>query len=61
MKLKPMSISTTSWMWYAMDFSQGELISETFAVRFRTEEPAVLFKQKFKECQAALRYTKTQK
>ena len=56
-----MSISTTSWMWYAMDFSQGELISETFAVRFRTEEPAVLFKQKFKECQAALRYTKTQK
>ena len=55
MKLKPMSTSTTSWTWYAMDFSQGELVSESFAVRFKTEEPAALFKQKFEECQAALR------
>ena len=38
-----------------MDFSQGELISESFAVRFKTEEPAALFKQKFEECQSALR------
>ena len=38
-----------------MDFSQGELVSESFAVRFKTEEPAALFKQKFEECQAALR------
>lgn len=55
MKLKPMSTSTTAWTWFAMDFSQGELVSESFAVRFKTDEPASLFKKKFEECQAALK------
>lgn len=55
MVLKPMSTSTTAWTWFAMDFSQGELVSESFAVRFKTEDPATLFKTRFDECQAALR------
>lgn len=52
-----MSTSTTAWTWYAMDFSQGELVAESFAVRFKTEDTATLFKQKFEECQAALKKT----
>lgn len=50
-----MSTSTTAWTWFAMDFSQGELLSENFAVRFKTEDQALLFKTKFQECQAALK------
>lgn len=50
-----MSTSTTAWTWFAMDFSQGELISENFAVRFKTEDQAFLFKKKFEECQANLK------
>ena len=57
MKLKPMSNPTTSWLWHAMDFSLGELISQVFAASFKTEEHAVLFKEKFEECQAALART----
>lgn len=55
MTLKPMFTSTTAWTWFAMDFSQGELMSESFAVRFKTEDQANLFKKKFEECQAALK------
>lgn len=38
-----------------MDFSQGELVSEHFAVRFKTVDTAALFKRKFEESQAALK------
>lgn len=55
MSLKPLSTSTTAWTWCAMDFSQGELVAESFAIRFKKEEDAALFKQKFEECQAALK------
>ena len=55
MTLKPMSTSTTAWTWYAKDFSQGELTPEAFAVRFKTEDQAALFKKTFEECQSTLR------
>ena len=55
MSLKPMSTSTTAWTWVAMDYSQGELIKESFAVRFKTEEQATLFKAKIEESQTALK------
>lgn len=55
MDLKPLSTSTTAWSWFAMDFSTNELLSEHFAVRFKLEETAKLFQQKFLEGQAALR------
>ena len=54
MVLNPMSISNNAWTWFAMDFSQGEMLPEQFAVRFKTDEPAMAFKNKFVECQAAL-------
>jgi len=38
-----------------MDFAQNELISELFAVRFKLEETARLFYNKFVECQSALK------
>lgn len=38
-----------------MDFSQGELIKESFAVRFKTEDQAALFKNKIEESQETLR------
>jgi len=55
MVLKPLSTSLTTWTWFAMDFSQGELMLEQFAARFKTEELANLFQSKFIECQEALR------
>ena len=55
MVLKPLSTSLTTWTWSAMDFSQGELLLEQFAARFKTEELANLFRSKFLECQEALR------
>ena len=54
-KLQPMF--NTCWI---IEFYQGESISETLAVRFKTEEPSALFKQKFEECQAALRNASSQ-
>lgn len=38
-----------------MDFAQNELLSEHFAVRFKLEETARLFYNKFVECQSALK------
>lgn len=55
MDLKPLFTSTTAWSWLAMDFSSNELISEHFAVRFKLEETAKLFQQKFVEGQTALK------
>jgi len=55
MVLKPLSTSLTTWTWSAMDFSQGELVLEQFALRFKTEELASLFQSKILECQEALR------
>ena len=37
-----------------MDFAQGEMLPEQFAVRFKYEEQAKLFQTKFVECQSAL-------
>lgn len=54
-----MSTSATAWTWFAMDFSQGELLQEHFAVKFKTSDTAALFKTKFEECQAALRGSST--
>nr|CAG4642549.1 EOG090X078K [Evadne anonyx] len=53
--LKPLSTSLTTWTWFAMDFSQGELLLEQFAARFKTEDMASLFRSKVVECQEALR------
>jgi hypothetical protein len=54
MVLNRMSTSNNAWTWFAMDFSQGEMLPEQFAVRFNTDEPAMAFKNKFVECQATL-------
>jgi len=55
MALKPLSTSTSAWTWHAMDFAQNELLPEHFAVRFKLEETARLFYNKFVECQSALK------
>jgi RanBP1 domain len=52
--LKPVPASNKAWTWFAMDFSQGELLLGQFAVRFKTDEQAMAFKNKFVKCQATL-------
>jgi len=38
-----------------MDFSQGELVLDQFALKFETEKLASLFQTEILECQEALR------
>ena len=56
MKLQPNAGSDRSWVWSTMaDFSEGECKAEQLAVRFKSEDAAKLFKEKFEECQGMLR------
>ena len=56
MKLNPNAGSDRSWVWSTMaDFSEGECKAEQLAVRFKSEDTAKLFKEKFEECQGMLR------
>ena len=55
MKLQPNAGSDRSWVWSTMaDFSEGECKAEQLAVRFKSEDTAKLFKEKFEECQGML-------
>ncbi|PFX33905.1 E3 SUMO-protein ligase RanBP2 [Stylophora pistillata] len=56
MKLQPNAGSNRSWVWSTMaDFSEGECRAEQLAVRFKSEETAKQFKEKFEECQKMLK------
>ena len=46
LSLKPFQTSNYTWAWSALDFSEGELVQETFALKFKTMDQA----QKFKDC-----------
>ncbi|KAI5107450.1 E3 SUMO-protein ligase RanBP2 isoform X2 [Silurus meridionalis] len=54
MALKPNAGSDKSWVWYAMDYADEMSKTEQLAIRFKTANEAVLFKQKFEEAQAAI-------
>nr|XP_006114608.2 ranBP2-like and GRIP domain-containing protein 4 isoform X1 [Pelodiscus sinensis] len=54
MNLKPLSGSDKAWMWLASDFSDGDAKLEQLAAKFKTQEQAEEFKQKFEECQRLL-------
>ncbi|XP_064167868.1 E3 SUMO-protein ligase RanBP2 isoform X3 [Anguilla rostrata] len=54
MNLKPLSGSDRAWMWLANDFSDGDAKLEQLAAKFKTQELAEEFKQKFEECQRLL-------
>ncbi|XP_064832631.1 E3 SUMO-protein ligase RanBP2-like isoform X6 [Oncorhynchus masou masou] len=51
MLLKPNAGSDKSWVWNAVDFADEEPRPEQLAIRFRTEDEALLFKTKFEEAQ----------
>ena len=56
MKLKPNAVSEKSWVWSTMaDFSEQECRAERLAVRFKSEDIAKQFKEKFEECQEMLK------
>ena len=56
MKLKPNAGSEKSWVWSTMaDFSEQECRAEQLAVRFKSEDIAKQFKEKFEECQEMLK------
>ena len=50
--LKPLQTSDRTWTWSAQDFSEGELVQETFALKFKTMEQAQKFKSVFEEARA---------
>ena len=56
MKLQPNAGSDRSWVWSTMaDFSEQECRAERLAVRFKSEDIAKQFKEKFEECQEMLK------
>ena len=56
MKLQPNAGSDRSWVWSTLgDFSEQECKAEQLAVRFKSEDIAKQFKDKFEECQELLR------
>ncbi|XP_071511872.1 E3 SUMO-protein ligase RanBP2-like [Diadema antillarum] len=44
LELRPMSGSDRAWVWTAMDASEGEVVNEQLAVRFKTSDAARDFK-----------------
>ena len=56
MKLQPNAGSDRSWVWSTLaDFSEQECKAEQLAVRFKSEDIAKQFKDKFEECQELLK------
>ena len=56
MKLQPNAGSEKSWVWSTLaDFSEQECKAERLAVRFKSEDVAKQFKEKFEECQEMLK------
>ena len=56
MSLQPNAGSERSWVWSThADFSEGECKAERLAVRFKNEDIARQFKEKFEECQEMLK------
>ena len=56
MSLQPNAGSDRSWVWSThADFSEGECKAERLAVRFKKEDIARKFKEKFEECQEKLK------
>ena len=56
MKLQPNAGSTKSWVWSTLaDFSEQECKAEQLAVKFKSENIAKQFKEKFEECQEMLK------
>ena len=56
MSLQPNAGSDRSWVWSThADFSEGECKAERLAVRFKNEDIAKQFKEKFEECQEMLK------
>ena len=59
MELKENAGSDRSWVWSVnADFADGIAKAELLAVRFRHAEDAVMFQEKFKECQGKLKEPK---
>lgn len=54
MKLTLLASSDRAWVWNAMDFAEGEMKHEKFAVKFKTADIADKFKLVFEKCQAEL-------
>ncbi|XP_036814960.1 E3 SUMO-protein ligase RanBP2-like [Oncorhynchus mykiss] len=51
MLLKPNAGSDKSWVWNAVNYADEEPRPEQLAIRFKTEDEALLFKTKFEEAQ----------
>jgi E3 SUMO-protein ligase RanBP2 len=49
MTISPMTGSKNAYMWFASDFAEEEMKNEKFALKFKTEQMASEFKEKFLE------------
>ncbi|XP_035220047.1 E3 SUMO-protein ligase RanBP2-like isoform X2 [Stegodyphus dumicola] len=55
MKLTPLATNDKAWVWFAQDFSDGDLKKEQFAAKFKTKEIAQEFFEVFQKCQNDLK------
>lgn len=61
MKFTASSSSDRAWTWYAQDYSEGEMKTELFAIRFKTVDQARLFKRVIDEFQMSEKVENTNK
>ena len=61
LSLKPLQTSDRTWTWSAQDFSEGELVQETFALKFKTKDQATKFKETFDQAQSKSENTGSEK
>ncbi|KAL4232099.1 E3 SUMO-protein ligase RanBP2 [Mactra antiquata] len=54
MKLTQMSSSDRAWVWNAMDYADGEIKAEKFAIKFKTVDIAEKFKKAFEGSQTEM-------
>ncbi|WAR22408.1 RBP2-like protein [Mya arenaria] len=50
MKLSQMASSDKAWVWNAMDYAEGSMKNEKFAVKFKSSDIADKFKTAFEKC-----------
>ncbi|GIX88809.1 e3 SUMO-protein ligase RanBP2 [Caerostris extrusa] len=55
MKLTPLSKCDKAWVWFAKDYSDGDLTEEQFAAKFKNSDIAQNFFNIFEKCQNSLK------
>ena len=57
-KFQPLTNTDRAWTWFAPDYSEGVLIMETFAIKFKNSDHANEFKRIVEDLQSQMKNDK---